>query len=155
MAREAIELCREHARSYFAPAALGIGAALTDDPAERAAWLTEGEAGLAGPTLAHNHIFFRRNAIEAVLAAGKSGEARRGDLVGVQIRARRHAAALADYAAHEPLPLIDLIVRRAELLADAADGRLTPEKRAELSQLAANVQQSGFVQLAKAMLAVA
>jgi len=143
MAREAIELCREHARSYFAPAALGIGAALTDDPAERAAWLTEGEAGLAGPTLVHNHIFFRRNAIEAVLAAGKSGEA------------RRHAAALADYAAHEPLPLIDLIVRRAELLADAADGRLTPEKRAELSQLAATVQQSGFVQLAKAMLAVA
>jgi class 3 adenylate cyclase/tetratricopeptide (TPR) repeat protein len=141
MAREAVALCREHARSYFAPAALGIGAALTDDPAERAAWLAEGEAGLAGPTLVHNHLFFRRNAIDAVLAAGKSGEA------------RRHAAALADYTAHEPLPLTDLIVRRAELLADALDGRLTPEKRAELSRLAATGQQSGFVQLAKAMLA--
>jgi len=141
MAREAVELCREHARSYFAPAALGIGAALTDDPAERAAWLAEGEAGLAGPTLVHNHLFFRRNAIDAVLAAGQSGEA------------RRHAAALADYTAHEPLPLTDLIVRRAELLADAADGRLTPEKRAELGRLAATGRQSGFVQLAKAMVA--
>ena len=60
---------------------------------------------------------------------------------------------MADYTAHEPLPLTDLIVRRAELLADAVDGRLTPEKRAELSELAATGQQSGFVQLAKAMLA--
>jgi len=143
MAREAIALCREHARSYFAPAALGVGAALSDDSAERAAWLAEGEAGLAVPTLVHNHIFFRRNAIEAALAAGDPGEA------------RRHAAALADYAAQEPLPLTDLIVRRAGLLADAADGPLTPERQTELGQLAVTVRQSGFAQLAKALLAIA
>jgi hypothetical protein len=142
MAREAIALCREHAKTYFAPAALGVGAALTDDPAERAVWLAEGEEGLAVPTIMHNHLFFRRNAIDAALAAGHPGEA------------RRHAAALAGYTAHEPLPLTDMIVRRAELLADAAEGRLTPEKRTELAELVATAQQSGFVQLAKAMCAV-
>jgi hypothetical protein len=141
MAREAVALCREHARTYMGPVALGIGAALAGDPAERDSWLAEGEALLAGPTLGHNHLFFRRSAIEASLAAGRPDEA------------RRHATALSDFAAREPMPFTDLVSRRGILLADAVDGKLTPESRAELHELARRAERAGYIRLAEPMLA--
>jgi len=140
LAREAVDLCRKHAMSYMGAVALGIGARLTDDAAERDGWLAEGEALLAGPTLGHNHLFFRRNAIEAEL------NARRPD------RARHHATALAAYAAREPMPFTDLVSRRGVLLADAADGRLTPQTRAELHELARRAERAGYHRLATPML---
>jgi len=96
MAREAVVLCREHALAYMGPAVFGMAAKLIDDPAERQALLGEGDTLLAGPTLGHNHFFFRRYAIDAELAAGHAEEA------------RRHAMALDQYAKREPTPLTDL-----------------------------------------------
>ena len=98
MARKAVGLCREHAMSFIGPLALGIAAKLVDDEDERDTFLREGEALLAKPTLGHNHIFFRRYAIEAELAAGRSDEA------------RRHAKALAEFASPEPLPVTNLVI---------------------------------------------
>jgi class 3 adenylate cyclase/tetratricopeptide (TPR) repeat protein len=142
MAREAVALCRQHAQSYMGPVALGIGAALSDDPEERDAWLAEGEALLQKPTLGHNHFFFRRNAIEASLACGRTDQA------------RRHAQALAGYCASEPMPFTDLVIRRGMLLADSADGTLSADGRAELSELQSRAQKTGFVRLGRAMLDV-
>ena len=142
MAREAVALCRQHALSYLGPAALGIGAALSDDPAERDAWLAEGEALLQKPTLGHNHLFFRRNAIEASMTAGRTDEA------------RRHANALAEYCAREPMPFTDLVTRRGRLLADAADGILSADGRAELSELHDRARKAGFLCLSGPMLEV-
>ncbi len=140
MAREAVALCRTHqAMAYMGPVTFGIAAKLSDDPAERDAYLDEGEALLAGPTLGHNHFFFRRYAIEATLAAGLGAPA------------RRHAEALAAFTRSEPMPLTDLIVRRALLMADAADGLLTPQKRAELNEQAAQAERMGFALLARTM----
>jgi tetratricopeptide (TPR) repeat protein len=141
MAREAVALCREHARTYMGPVALGMAAKLVDDPHERQALLTEGQSLLEAPTLGHNHFFFRRYAIEAELAAGRPDEA------------RRHARALGEYAEREPTPLTDLVVRRGLLLADAAQDRLTPETRAELHERGRIAERLGFVSLAKPMLA--
>ncbi|MBI2740680.1 MAG: AAA family ATPase [Rhodospirillales bacterium] len=141
MAREAVALTREHALSYMGPATFGMAAKLIDDADERDALLREGEALLAGPTLGHNHFFFRRHAIEAELAAGRPEEA------------RRHALALGRYAEREPTPLTDLIVRRGVLLADSAEGQLTPEGRAELTERGRAAQRLGFASLAEAMLA--
>ena len=142
MAREAVALCRQHALSYMGAVALGIGAALSDDPAERDAWLVEGEALLQQPTLGHNHFFFRRNAIEASIAAGRTDEA------------RHHAKALAEYSAQEPMPFTDLVIRRGMLLADASDGRLSAEGRAELSELQHRAHKAGYLRLSGAMAAV-
>jgi class 3 adenylate cyclase/tetratricopeptide (TPR) repeat protein len=142
MAREAVALCRQHALSYLGPMALGIGAALSDDPGERDAWLVEGESLLQTPTLGHNHLFFRQNAMEASMSAGRPDEA------------RRHAKALAEYSASEPMPLTDLLVRRGVLLADAADGILSADGRAELSELQNRAQKAGFLRLSGAMLDV-
>ena len=141
MAREAVVLCREHAMAYMGPAVFGMAARLIDEPAERQMLLDEGDKLLAAPTLGHNHFFFRRYAIDAELAAGHPEEA------------RRHALALAKYAAREPTPLTDLVVRRGVLLADAAVGRLTPEGRAELSERGRAAERLGFASLASAMLA--
>jgi hypothetical protein len=139
MAREAVALCRQHALSYMGAVALGIGAALTDDPAERDAWLVEGEALLQRPTLGHNHFFFRRNAIEATIAAGRTDEA------------RHHANALSEYSAKEPMPFTDMVVRRGVLLADAADGILSANGRAELSELEQRARKAGYLRLSGAM----
>jgi class 3 adenylate cyclase/tetratricopeptide (TPR) repeat protein len=143
MAREAVALTREHAMSYMGPATFGMAARLVDDPRQRNAFLSEGESLLAVPSLGHNHFFFRRYAIEAELAAGRTDEV------------RRHALAFAKYAEREPTPLTDLVVRRGLLLADAVDGRLTPETRAELNERGRAAERLGFVSLAKAMLAAA
>jgi hypothetical protein len=139
LAREAVALCRQHSISFVGALALGTAANLTDDPMERDGWLAEGEALLSKRALGHNHLYFRRGAIDASLAAGRTGEV------------RRHAAALAKFADREPLPFTDLVVRRGMLLADARDGTLSPEGRAELSQLAARAEKARFLQLAAAM----
>ena len=138
MAREAVDLSRQHASSYIGALTLGIAAAISVDQAERDAWLAEGEALLAKPTLSHNHLFFRRYAIEASLAAGRGDEA------------RRHALALASHAAAEPMPYTEMVVRRGLLLADAADGLLSAEGRAELNALAALAERAGCFRLARA-----
>lgn len=137
MARDAVALSREHARTYLAPLALGMGAFLIDDAAERDSWLAEGEELLAAPSLWHNHYFFRRYAIDTCLKVGRTDEA------------RKHAAALEQYAAREPLPLTELVVRRGNLLADLHDGKLSPEGRAKLHELANLAVRSGFISLAE------
>jgi class 3 adenylate cyclase len=142
MAREAVSLCRDHAMAYLGGIVFGIGAALTDDPSERDSWLEKGDALLSVPSLAHNHLFFRRYAIDASLKAGRTAEM------------RRHAHALRAFVAAEPNPFVDLVVQRAMLLADALDGRLEPARRADLSQLGERALRAGYRQLAGAMLAV-
>lgn len=143
MAREAVSLCREHAMAYLGGIVLGIGAAVADNAAERDAWLEKGDALLSVPTLGHNHLFFRRYAIDASFKAGRAEEM------------RRHAHALQAYVAAEPNPLTDLVCHRALLLADVVDGRTTPAARAELSQLAERTTRAGYRQLARAMAAAA
>jgi len=139
IAREAVDHVRKHALNFMGAVVLGIGASVTDDPAERGAWLAEGESLLAAPTLGHNHLFFRSFAIEACLAARLSDEA------------RRHAAELARFTAGEPMPFTDLVAERAGLLADAIDGRLTAEGRARLGELAARAERAGYLRVARPM----
>jgi class 3 adenylate cyclase/tetratricopeptide (TPR) repeat protein len=139
IARGAVEHARQHALHFMGAAILGIGANITDQPAERDAWLAEGESLLAVQTLGHNHLFYRRFAIEACLAAGRPDEA------------RRHAAELARFTAAEPMPFTDLVVERAGLLADALDGRLTAEGRPRLAELAARAERTGYRRLAVPM----
>lgn len=138
-ARKAVDLCLARAPTYFGAMAAGIGASLTDDAAERDDWLARGEALLAAPTLGHNHLFFRRYATDTALAAGRPEDA------------RRQGHALTVYAAAEPMPYTDLVSRRALLLADAAEGRLTSTGRADLSEMAGRAERLGFFHLARSM----
>ncbi len=99
----------------------GARALMTDDAAELADVLDQGERALAGGP-AHGHFWFRREAIDAAL--------RHGDLE----RALQQAARLEAFTRDEPLPFVDFVVRRARALVGAAQG--TPE-RSELAEVCA------------------
>lgn len=104
------------AMSFIGPWVLATVALTTADAARRAEALAEGEALLARGCVGHNHYRFRCYAIDACLAAGEHGEA------------RRHADALQAYTAEEPTPWSDFIIARAHALSDAAEGRGDAER---------------------------
>jgi len=103
--REAVGMGRSTGMAYFGPTLLGMLASATRDDGERQAALDEGEALLRDRTAAHNHLLFRRDAIDACLAAADAAAA------------LRHAAALEAFTQPEPLPWSRYMVARARALA--------------------------------------
>jgi len=117
--REALSICRETGTQFCGPIVMSAFSLAVEDPAEREASLVEGEQMLARGAVAHNHFWFHRDAIEALLAARDADGA------------MRHAAALEDYARDEPLPWSSLFASRgrclASVLRDGLSGRLVEE----------------------------
>jgi tetratricopeptide (TPR) repeat protein len=112
--RDALRSSRATSPGFFGASILGSLALCTDDAAERAAALAEGEALLDAGSVSHNHFFFARDAIDAALQAH--------DLDG----ALRYAARLRAYTADEPLPWSDAVIARAEALVAQAREATTP-----------------------------
>jgi hypothetical protein len=108
----AMAISRETAIGFVGPAVLGLLAWAADSMAERDAALAEAETLLARGAVSHNHLIFRRYAIEAALACA--------DWDAVE----RHADALRAYTAAEPFPWAELIAARGRAL--AANGRGLP-----------------------------
>jgi tetratricopeptide (TPR) repeat protein len=104
-AEEAVKISRETGPAFLGPFALGALALATDDPTVRRTALEEGEALLRAGAVSHNHLLFRRDAIDVCLSAG--------DWDG----AERSAAALEDFTGSEPLPFSDFYIARARALA--------------------------------------
>lgn len=125
--RQAAALALEVAPTYCGPWSLATQALFTPNAERARELLAQGEALLARGCVSHSHLEFRRLAIEFCLRHADWREA------------RRHAAALADYTRGEPLPWSDLIVRRAEWLADraadAARADLAPRRAALLADI--------------------
>ena len=93
--QRASSLALEVARTYCGPWCLGVQALHTPNVERARELLAQGEALLAAGCVSHNHLEFRRVAIEFGL--------RHGDMREV----RRHAAALRDYTKDEPLAWSD------------------------------------------------
>jgi hypothetical protein len=125
--RQATALALEVAPTYCGPWSLATQALFTANLERARELLAQGEALLGRGCVSHNHLEFRRLAIEFCLRHADWREA------------RRHAAALAGYTRGEPLVWSDLVVRRAEWLADrAADaGRadLAPRRAALIADI--------------------
>jgi hypothetical protein len=132
--RHAVPMALELCASYCGPFALGALAFVTRAPEERADALARGEALLARGAVSHNHIDFRRFAIEACLEDA--------DYAGVE----RHADALARYTASEPLPLTELVIGRARALASARGKRPSKAVAARLARVAATAEVSGYLE---------
>jgi hypothetical protein len=130
--REALAICREVGTQFSGPKALAALSRVVRERAERDRLLAEGEQLLRQGSVGHNHLWFYRDAIEAMLVAG--------DAVG----ALRYAAALETYTASEPLPWADLFVARGRALAGALQGRDPAATRRELSNLRAKLQDTGL-----------
>jgi hypothetical protein len=109
LCREALELAERTSPTFAGPVVYAVTAQCEPDPALQIAWIRRGEELLARSPLAHNQILFRRFAIDWAIGRRDWGEVRR---FAEQLR--------AFCAAREPVPYVDLLVGRAETLADLA-----------------------------------
>jgi hypothetical protein len=120
---EALTISRETGMAFIGGMILGILALAADDPQVRSDALAEGEALLAAGSISHNHLLFRRDAIDACLDAG--------DWRGAEL----HSTALETYTLEEPLPWSDFFVARGRALAACGRGRRDTALVAELARL--------------------
>ena len=109
-AEEAVKVSRETGTAFLGAYALGTLALASEDPTARRAALEEGEALLEAGAVSHNHLLFRRDAIEAYLGLG--------DWDSVE----HSAAALSQYTQSEPMPFANFYIARARALASCERG---------------------------------
>lgn len=109
-AKESLQISREGGMSYCGPVLLSLVARATDNPAERAKALAEGESLLATGCVSHSYFNFYMHAMEVSLEQRCWSEA------------RRYANALETYTSKEPLPFTTLLIERARALADLGEG---------------------------------
>jgi DNA-binding SARP family transcriptional activator len=131
--RQALAIARATGIAFLGPVFLGMLARAEDDPIARDQALSEGEALLADNGLAHNHLMFRRDAIDACLDAG--------DCAG----ALHHAAALERRTRPEPLPWADFLIARGRALAAHAAGARTSTAATALGPLLALSRSLGML----------
>ena len=129
LAEEAVQLGRETGMSYCGPVLLSIVASITPDAAQRRRALEEGAELLARGCVSHSYFDFYQNAIEVSLVERAWADA------------RRYADGLAAYTADEPLPLTNLLIARARLLADVGENVATSATGAQLESLRADCQR--------------
>jgi hypothetical protein len=98
----------------------------------REAALAAGEALLAKGAVGHNHIWFRRYAIEAALQSESWDEA------------EAQADALVRRTAAEPLPYCDLIIERGRILARLGRQTARDEDVRELAALRVKAAAADF-----------
>ncbi len=128
---EALSISRQTGMAFIGPTILAILALATVDERVRAEALAEGEALLAAGSACHNHLQFRRDAIEACLQVSAWDEA------------VRHAEALAGYTQAEPLTWAEFFVTRGRVLAAVGRGRASAVTKEELERLAAEGRRLG------------
>jgi len=129
---EALAISAEIGMAYFGPVYYGILALIEEDETRRRAALSDGEALLSGNVVAHNHLLFRKDAIEASMLLRDWEEA------------ERHAAALEDFVRPEPLPWTGFIITRARAFAAIGKGRRDAQLEDELQRLQIEGDQLGI-----------
>ncbi|WP_233885784.1 adenylate/guanylate cyclase domain-containing protein [Paraburkholderia flagellata] len=137
--RDALAISREVGTQFSAPKALSALALAVDGNDERTRLLAEGEDLLRLGAVGHNHLWFYRDAIEAMLLAG--------DAAGVL----HYASALEDYTRHEPLPWAALFAARGRALARAMQAPMDEAARCELARVRTMLVQAGFQQYVAAV----
>ncbi|CAB3790133.1 adenylate/guanylate cyclase domain-containing protein [Paraburkholderia caffeinilytica] len=130
--REALAICREVGTQFSAPKAIGVLSRAVEDDGERARLLAEGVDMLHCGAVGHNHLWFYRDAIEAMLSAGDAASA------------LRYATALENYTRVEPLPWAELFVTRGRALARAQQDPSQDETQHELERVRAALVEAGF-----------
>jgi hypothetical protein len=131
MLRESLAICREAGMQFGGPMVISALSRAEDDPVKRAALLAEGKEILRRGAVGHNHLWFYRDAIEALLSAGDGAGA------------LEYVAALEDYTQAEPLPWSDLFAKRGRLLARALQG-IDEDIRAELKGIRSSLERAGI-----------
>ncbi len=131
--RQAIAMARTSGMSFMGPVYLGwLARVAAQDADTRRAALAEAEQLLATNGLAHNHLLFRRSAIDACFVA-------------VEPQAMRvHAQRLEAFTRAEPLPWSTFIARRAVVLADGLERADSESLQARCAALTENGDALGL-----------
>jgi tetratricopeptide (TPR) repeat protein len=136
-AREAVALARETGLEYIGGIVLGELAAAAQDEEEARAAQEEALSLLARGTLAHNHLWFYRAAIEASLERGAWEDL------------PRWAEGLEAITRQEPLRYTELLIRFARLAARRLKLAGDADAADELRTLSMEFEALGFVRLAQ------
>lgn len=123
------------ARRFAEPLVMGALAVLATDPDARARALERGLAATAESVVAHNRLFFYRDAIDALFHAG--------DADGVT----RYTAMLSDCPGIQSIPWGRLMLARGHVLATHLRGPHDPEHLAELERLYNRAADAGLIML--------
>lgn len=131
LVREALAICRESGTQFCGPKVMSLLSRVVEDREERFRMLAEGEALLKQGAVGHNHLWFYRDAIEAMLAAGD------------QAAALHYVTALEDYTCDEALPWSELFAARGRALAAKleSEGEST---RHELARIRTALLEAGL-----------
>ncbi|WP_094780387.1 adenylate/guanylate cyclase domain-containing protein [Paraburkholderia ribeironis] len=129
---EALEICREVGTQFSAPKVVSALSRAVDDDGERMRLLAEGAEMLRRGAVGHNHLWFYRDAIEAMLAAGEPPAA------------LSYVSALEEYTRVEPLPWADLFAARGRALARAQQDPSNEATLRELERVRAAFVEAGF-----------
>jgi tetratricopeptide (TPR) repeat protein len=129
--QRALELSRQTGMGFIGAALMGRLAKASDSQADRARCLAEGVALLQQTGIAHNRLWFYRDAIESCLAAGEADVA------------LAYADAFEATFRAEPLPWVELVVERARALVDAGRNAGTDETLARLRRVREAIAEAG------------
>jgi class 3 adenylate cyclase/tetratricopeptide (TPR) repeat protein len=130
--RDALTICREVGMQFCGPRVHSALARAVETNDECGRLLAHGEELLGRGAVGHNHLWFYRDAIEAMLTAGNAAGA------------LRYADLLEEYTRAEPLPWSQLFVARGRALARALQGRTNGAARDELTRVRAELLHAGF-----------
>ena len=134
---QSLSICREVGMQFSAPKTLGALSLATDNAGQRHAALIEAETLLERGAVAHNHFWFYRDAIEAMLEAHDANEA------------LRYVAKLEASGRRETLPWIELFAARGRVLANVIERCVQPPTRAELNGVRVSLAEAGFSRFLK------
>lgn len=129
---EALALSRAAGSQFTGPAVNAALALVTEDPVEQGRLLDQGESLLRLGAAAHNHLWFYRDAIEAMIARARWQEA------------LRYADLLEHFTRDEPLPWSAVFVARARALEQWATGHRDAGAKAALEAVRKTLEASGL-----------
>ena len=128
---QGLVLARESGLGFAGAALYARLARVATSAQERAGALHDGEELIRDTGMAHRHLWFYRDAIEATLAAGEWPDA------------MRYADALEAFVRVEPLPWVGMIVERARAIAGIAQQGDDPVSQERLQRTRATIVAVG------------
>lgn len=130
--REALAICREAGTQFCGPKITSALSRAVEDSAECHNLLAEGKTMLAHGAVAHNHLWFYRDAIEGMLSAGDAE------------RALEYVSELEGYTRAEPLPWAEIFAARGRALATALRGPANGPQQSELRRVRTVLMSAGL-----------
>lgn len=130
----AVEIALEHGRNFVGPKALSALAMAETDPNKQDQHLKLGAQIIAEGCVGHSHLHFYPDA-SAVMLARQEWD-----------RAAEYADALAKFTAEEPLPMVDLSVQHARVLAACGGWGIPISAHEDFEALGARFAEMGITQ---------